>query len=356
MNIGISAQLLRSHPTGVEMYVFNLIRHLVAADATNRYFIYCYDNELTRRLESSDNAVLRKIPLPPSRALRVAFEQFRLPGLLHKDGIDVYHSPAYIIPLLTPSSIPTVVSIFDVFAITRPGFCRLHNRLYYRMVLPHAVRKADRIITLSQLVKDDIISTFQVPAGKIVVNYPGIDQPRPGATGIDGRFILHVGNFDPKKNIPFLIRAFERLKAVAGIPHKLVLAGEQSWQYSEVLQMANASRYANDIIFTGYVPEDRKWALYRDADLFVFPSLFEGFGFPPIEAAASGTRVLVSDIPIFRETIPDAAFFRPNDLDSCVSQMQTLLAGLPRQFIDLSRYSFETHARQCIALYKELAG
>lgn len=356
MNIGISAQLLKEHPTGVEIYVFNLLKHLLQADGDNRYFIYCYDNSLTRELGAFPKAVIRPIGLPRSKLLRVFFEQVQLPGMLLRDKVDVYHSPAYIIPRLLPARMPAVVSVFDIFAISKPEFCRFHNNIYYHIALPHSVRRANRILTLSQVVKDEIISTFRVPSANITVNYPGIGTPRDGNSEVDGRYILHIGNFDPKKNMPFLLKAFETLKLRDRIPHKLILAGELAWQYQSARKMAQASPVASDIVFTGYVSEQRKWGLLRNADLFVFPSLFEGFGFPPLEAAIARTPVLVSDIPIFRETVPGAAFFQPGDLDSCVEQMRNLLVRRSQQSIGLGRFSYQQHANTCIGIYRELSG
>ena len=113
---------------------------------------------------------------------------------------------------------------------------------------------------------------------------------------------------------------------------------------------------AKDIEFTGYVSEEQKWELYRHASLYVFPSLFEGFGFPPIEAASVGTNILVPDIPIFKEIVPRAAFFKPNDMDDCVAQMLNLLTTNCRQHIDLSRFSYVKHAQECLSIYKFLLG
>lgn len=353
MRIGISAQLIKPHPTGVEIYILNLIQGLLEQDKENTYYIYSYDNEITGTFQLHDNAVIRTIRWPKNRICRVMFEQLILPLLLHNDKIDIYHSPAYVIPLLMPK-IKTVVTLPDIFALTQPKQCKLHNRLYYGLVLPYSIKKADRIICLSDNEKNEIVEFTSIAPDKVSTVYPGV-KPLPASGNSPTKpFILHVGNFDPKKNVAFLIRAYEEFRQKTSLPHKLILAGEKAWKYHDIHHQASTSRYAKDIIFLGYVSEETKWELYRHAATFVFPSLHEGFGLPPLEAAAVGTNVLVPDIPIFRETVPSATFYTHDDIHDCVTKMKELLESDTKQQIDTSPFSWDKHASKCLEIYKEL--
>lgn len=353
MRIGISAQLLSDRPSGTEQYIYNLIIHLLAIDKSNTYFIYCYDNDLTRSLPHNENMVIQTINLPRKKICRVFFEQILLPWLLKKDKINIYHSPAYILPLYY-SNIPTVVTVFDTFAITERKFCKVHNAIYFGIMLPHALKRADAIVTLSNVVKSNIMQVCNTSENKIRVIYPGVVPKLGTVTSLKNNYILYVGNYDPKKNLMFLIKAFETLKQRTRLPHKLILAGKKEWEFHKIYQAAQMTTVAEDIEFTGYVSEEQKWELYRHASLYVFPSLFEGFGFPPIEAASVGTNILVPDIPIFKETVPGARFFSPNDIDDCVAQMSNLLTTNCRQHIDLSRFSYIKHAQECLDIYENL--
>jgi len=353
MRIGISAQLMGDRPSGTEQYIYNLIVHLLAIDKSNTYFIYCYDNALARSLPHNENVVIRTISLPRNKISRVFFEQAMLPRLLKKDRISIYHSPAYILPIHYPD-IPTVVTIFDVFALTERRFCKVHNAIYFGLMLPHALRRADAIVTLSNVAKSDIVKVCDVSESKIRVIYPGVVPKDGTVTSSKNNYILYVGNYDPKKNLTFLIKAFETLKQKTGLPHKLILAGAKEWEFQKTYKVAQMTAVAKEIEFIGYVSEEKKWELYRNAAICILPSLFEGFGFPPIEAASVGTNILVPDIPIFKETVPGARFFSPNDIDDCVAQMSRLLTTNCRQHIDLSRFSYIKHAQECLDIYKNL--
>lgn len=354
MRIGISAQLIKPHPTGVEIYILNLITELLNQDKKNTYYIYCYDNEITGAFQLYDNAVVRTIRGPANKACRVIFEQLVLPLWLRNDKIDVYHASAYVTPLLMPK-IKTVVTVPDIFALTHPQYCKWHNSAYYRIVLPKSIKTAHRIIALSDKTKDEIINFASISPDTVTTNYPGVTPLPTSAHSEREPYILYVGNFDPKKNVAFLIKAYETFRQKTGFSHKLILAGEKAWKYHDIHHQSLTSRYVNDIYFLGYIPEEKKWDLYRKASLFVFPSLHEGFGLPPIESAAAGTNVLVPDIPIFRETIPGASFYCLSDIDDCVAQMETLLNSNTRQQIDISRFSWKQHADKCLEIYRELS-
>jgi glycosyltransferase involved in cell wall biosynthesis len=351
VRIGLSAQIVRREPTGVETYVMGLLSALAAEKTGHTLLVYGPDCPALRDLPAG--LCLRLSRMPVCRTLRVLYEQVLLPILVRRDRLDVFHSPAYVLPRGL-AGIPAVLTLPDTFALTRPCFCRLHNRVYYRCVLPGALRRANRIITLSDTQREEIIRTSDVEPQRIVTIPPGLTVCRAEDPGVPGPLVLYVGNFDPKKNIPFLIAAFERLRSETALPHKLVLVGKHAWKHHDVRRVAERSPVRRDILMPGYVSEPIKWGFYRHAALCVYASQFEGFGFPPVEAAAAGTPVLVPDIPVFRETVPGAAFFRPMDVGDCANAMARLLVQPVRQNIDVGRYSWPQHARRCLELYERV--
>jgi glycosyltransferase involved in cell wall biosynthesis len=166
-------------------------------------------------------------------------------------------------------------------------------------------------------------------------------------------FILYLGNLEPKKNLPLLLEAYTIYRTQGGTL-RLVLAGIKNWGYKKISELAKKSPFAHDIEFPGYFSTAEKWLAYRQATLLVFPSLCEGLGFPPLEAASCGTPVLLSDLPVFRETLPQAYFFTSGNIEACAHAMLKITANPHRISYDLSNFDFDSHAKKCLALYREL--
>jgi glycosyltransferase involved in cell wall biosynthesis len=234
-----------------------------------------------------------------------------------KDRIDILHAPGYVIPLL--SSVPAVVTIPDVIALLFPKMCKISNHLHYRALLPAVAKKAKCIITMSHNSKKDIVNTLNVSEDKIDVIYNGVhpsfiqihDVSRLDFIrekyDLPEKIILFVGNLEPKKNIVRLIDAYSLLKREQEIEHALVIIGKKGWLYDEIFKKVNALNMDKYIIFLGYVPREDLPLLYNMAEVFVFPSLYEGFGIPPLEAMACGTPVVTSNISSLPEVVGDAA-------------------------------------------------
>lgn len=357
MRIGIGAQLLHEFPSGVELYIAELIEYLLRNGPEHTFFLYGQREEFFARYQKYTNAVFRAITLTGTKIERVLWEQLRLAGALRRDRVELFHSPAYILPY-RKLPIPTILTLHDLFALTRPELCRWHNRCYYRTFLPQSLKNAGRIITLTNTTREEVVQRFPALTDKTITLYPGIPENHqrisdkaeiiPAAP-----FILYVGNIEPKKNLPLLLKAYALYRAKGGT-HRLIIAGRKNWAYRKIARLAAESAYAKDIHFPGYVSAAEKWRYYRQAALFVFPSLCEGLGFPPLEAASCGTPVLLPDLPVFRETLPQAVFFAPNDAQACAKAMLQLTGSPSRQNYDLTKFDFDIHARQCLALYGEL--
>ena len=208
-----------------------------------------------------------------------------------------------------------ITTIHDMTYLRFPETMDARNRRRLEEGLARSVARSDRLLTVSEFSKREIMELLHIPAEKIRVVYsaPGFSETAapPEALsvkyGIRGPYLLYVGTIEPRKNLVRLIRAYELLRAEGGVSHQLVLAGGSGWQNAEILQAARDSRYSEDIRFTGYLSEAEKNGLYRGADLFVFPSLYEGFGMPPLEAMHWGCPVLVSRAASLPEVVGDAA-------------------------------------------------
>jgi glycosyltransferase involved in cell wall biosynthesis len=247
------------------------------------------------------------------RPLRILWEQLALPPLLKHGHFDLLHAPGYIAPLL--SSVPVVITLYDLIALSHPGLCTRSNRWHYRLLVPLSVRKATRIIVPSQTTRNDLLRFFPAAADKTRVIPLGIGAEfrvlQDEAAGerlrrkhrLPAHFILFVGGLEPKKNLPRLIESYQRLRRHSALPHQLVIAGTPSWDHAAVKRSIRQLGLEDSVILTGFVPPEELPLLYNMADLFVFPSLYEGFGLPPLEAMACGTPVVISD----RGALPEIA-------------------------------------------------
>ena len=322
MRIGIDAHLLGGAESGVELWIRHLLAALSQVDEGNEYVIYTHEGAMPiahREGWSVDFRVhRRRVPL---RAARIAWEQLVLPGLLKADGVDVLHAPGYVMPLR--ALVPTVLTVHDVIALKFPHLASRSNALHYRLLLPRSVRRARVVVASSETTKRDIVDLIRVDPAKVRVVSAGCDPLFEHAAtpaereqvartyGLPERFLLFVGNVEPKKGLAVLLAALAQLEASGRWEHPLVVAGGKSWRRGRALAGLDALDEGRHVRFCGYVAREHLPALYALADLFVFPSLYEGFGFPPLEAMACGTPVVCSDAPALRETVGDAALIVP---------------------------------------------
>lgn len=268
---------------------------------------------------------------------RIGYEHFLMNRRLRSQQVDILHCPAYILPW--HRNVPGIVTVHDTIALDFPAYCPAVSQAWFRFALPRSICHATKIIAVSHTVKKDILRRFPtVPAEKIEVIYHGINEifrkmPSVEKLGevhrkywLPEKFILFVGNIEPKKNIVRLTDAFLRLIKYADIPHSLVIAGRFAWKYRDVLQKAAFQGNNGRILFPGYVAQSDLPAVYSLADMFVFPSLYEGFGIPPLEAMACGVPVIVSNAGALPEiTAGNALLVDPLSVTSIEKSMYQLL-------------------------------
>ena len=367
MRIAIDARKLRDY--GIGTYVRNLLRHLARIDKTTEYVLLCRpaDAEMGRRLGDNFRTV-------PERAGPYTMrEQISVPFDLRREGIDLFHAPHYVLPPLTPCK--AVVTIHDCIHLRFPQY--LPNRLAYgyaRASLWVATHRASRVLTVSEASKRDILRYFNVPESKIDVIYNAIDEEfgaRPDDDEI-GRvreryqlndpFVLYAGNIKPHKNLERLIEAFYTLRR-NGFEHvKLLIIGDEISKYPTLRRAVHRHKLHQHVRFLGFVSDKTLACLYRMAAVFVFPSLYEGFGLPPLEAMASGTPVITSNQSSLPEIMGDAALFvDPYETDAIFEAMRRVLTEpalarslSERGLVRVGEFSWDRSVRRVREIYDEV--
>ncbi|MGQ9661285.1 MAG: glycosyltransferase family 4 protein [Kiritimatiellia bacterium] len=315
MLISINAILLNRIVSGVEGAILHLIQTL-AEIGQEQYRFYLPRNCHLALPQRPGVEIVHPALSIPCRCLRIVWEQVLLPLRLRCRRPAVFHAPAYVAPLLAPR--PLVLTVYDVIALRHPQFCHPANRFHYHVLLPISVRRADGIIVPSERTKKDLLAALGQPKGRIAVIPLGIDQRffvsdgertvrAEGNHCYGSPFILTVSRLEPKKNLSTLLEAFRFLKTEYRIPQKLVVAGAPGWGHAQLSRIVCRYGLQDEVVFEGFVPLERLRTLYQEASLFVFPSLYEGFGLPPLEAAAAGTPVVCSNHGALPEVMNDAA-------------------------------------------------
>ena len=314
--VKIAIDVRKWNDSGIGTYVRNLVRHLARMDEETTYLLLCNPSDAATLRDLASNFV----PVVETSAKYGLREHISIPLTLRRLGADLLHSPHYVRPLLCP--VPSVVTVHDCIHLLFPQY--LPNRMafrYARFVMGSAVRHSSLVYTVSQASRADILRFYPwVDPEKVQVVPNAIDTELlndPGAEEcervreryqIRGRFVLFAGNVKPHKNLERLIRAFARVKLQAGRNDlRLVLIGDDVSRYGSLRRTVEEAGVRPDVRFFGFVPHHTLAALYRMASVFAFPSLYEGFGLPPLEAMACGTPVVASRLSSIPEVVGDGA-------------------------------------------------
>jgi glycosyltransferase involved in cell wall biosynthesis len=371
MHIGIDAHAIGAQQGGNETYIRNLIAALAALDQENRYTLFFARAEAAREWRGRyPNFAVRLLP-PPTPLVRVpvalAFELRRRP-------VDLLHVQ-YTAPPFCPA--PIIATIHDLAFEHLPETFTRRGHVQLRLTVRRTARRAARITTVSEFSRQDLIATYRLAPEKIVVTYNGIEphfRPEPATAdepmrirrqfGIRGDYLLAVGSLQPRKNLVRLLRAYARVRdEQRDFHHQLVIVGRRLWRFREIINEAAREPCARDVILTGYVGDADLAALYRGAAGFVYPSLFEGFGLPPLEAMSCGTPVVTSNTSSLPEVVGNAALLvNPYDEEALAASLsrvagdEALRAELRRAgFERASRFSWRATAERTLALYRESA-
>ncbi|MDD5043686.1 MAG: glycosyltransferase family 1 protein [Patescibacteria group bacterium] len=371
MKIGIDARFFGPVGKGLGRYTERLIENLERLDQENQYVIFLRKENWNSYQPS--NPRFKKV-LADYRWYTMA-EQLLMPRVIRRAQVDLMHFPHFNIPIFYNR--PFVVTIHDLilyrFPTVRattlsPLFYKIKYWVY-KKVIRRAVNKAEKIFAVSEFTKQDILKHFKVPAEKIIVTYCACDgvehgqlkMPEKkflGECGISKPFLLYVGNAYPHKNLELLIQIFKKIKGGFNDNLQLVLVGKKDYFY-ERLEKGNNDP---DVIFFGFAPEAILADLYRHAQLYVFPSMFEGFGLPPLEAMIYGLPVAAAKTSSLPEVLGEAAvYFDPQNLENTAEVITRALkdegfrADLKKKgFEQIKKYSWRETAHKTLIAYNSL--
>jgi glycosyltransferase involved in cell wall biosynthesis len=282
--------------------------------------------ELVELAHRDASAAVRRSRLVRGLSRDLLYFPLRLPREARRLSLDVLHCPVALAP--PRSRIPLVVSVYDTLAWDHPHWLTVPNRLQQRLLLPRALRSSARVLTPSEFSRSRVLELFEIEAERVHVTSGGVDEcftPGPPADerlarlGVARPYLLTVGALQPRKNVEAAVRAFERL-AADGAEHALVIVGGRGWSDEPLLRRVRSSPAAARIVLTGRVGDDDLVELYRGADCFVFPSRYEGFGLPPLEAMACGTPVVSSGRASLEEVVGEAALIVDPDDDEAIER------------------------------------
>lgn len=386
MKIGINA-LFRGEPTGVANYICNLVDSLAELDRENQYVIYM--SRSSDRFIRVDQSNFTKAypPVDVNRpAYRRYWEQVKMPALVDADGLDIFHCPMNVVPFHMKT--PRIVTIIDTQYFAYPEHYSFLRRNYNILFQRLSLLRASGVITISESVRREIHQHFRTPLDKIRAIHFGIDPSflAPidervvdrvrGEYGLTGQpYVLFAGFPHGRKNLPNMLSAFKRVKTRLGLPHVFVLAGDRGFNQDsgnqEIDRTVAELKMQDDVRFLGHVPgictggdpSCRKLPfLMAGADVFMFSTLYEGFGLPLLESMASGTPVLASTLPIMREVVGEAGVFTdPHDVEDMARGLARLfqepayrdeLVRKGRERIRL--FSWRQNAEQSLAYYREV--
>jgi glycosyltransferase involved in cell wall biosynthesis len=373
LHIGIDAHAIGARQGGNETYIRQLILALAELDQENRYSIYLAEREAVEEWRSLfarayPNFSVRRLPRPTP----IVRAPVALAVELRRRPVDLLHVQ-YTAPPFCP--VPVVATIHDLAFEHHPETFTRRGSWQMKLTVRRTARRAARVATVSEFSREDLLRTYRLSPEKVVVTYNGVEprfQPIPedhreaasvrDRWGIAGPYILALGSLQPRKNLPRLIRAYGALRRRhPQINHQLVIAGRDLWLTGEIHRQVAEEPWAREIVRTGYVPDEALPALYRNADLLVYPSFFEGFGLPPIEAMACGVPVVTSHVGSLPEVCGEAAaWIDPFDEDSIERVMLEVLTNPDRQasmrvagLEQARRFDWQQTARRTLALYRE---
>ena len=374
MHVGVDLTPLLPKVTGVDQYLLHVVRGLARIDRKNRYTVFVNREDRGRFPALPANFVLRTASFRP-RPLRLAFQQLALPAAALALRLDVLHAPSFFLPLWRGRG-KQLLSVHDMTSFTHP---QLHNSLRssraYRAGIAASIRRADLVSVPTEFVAEEVrrIVPSVAPERVRVVRYGIGEEFSPDASAdvarvrerlhMPARYVLFVGTIQPRKDLDVVVEAYRRLVAAGDRETDLVLAGQLGWGYTELLTRLDAAELRDRVHLPGYVTPDDLPALYAGAEAFVYPSRIEGFGFPPLEAMATGTPVVASDTSSLTENLSGAAeLVRVADAEAWFGALRRVLAdnGVRAQLRDAGlrraqEFTWERTAAETLACYEELA-
>ena len=377
MRIGIDIRNIGKKRTGDEVVFFNLVKNLAQIDTQNKYYLFTdiLDEQILGEIKIdlgiTDKNNFQIVPLKARN--KFSWNFCVLSRYLKKNPVDVYHTQ-YILPFCVPKNIKLVTTIHDVSYLAYPEHIKFSDLFFLKILIPWSLKHADKIIAVSEFTKNEIIKYYKISPEKIEVVYNAVGDnffQEISAEklneikikyGLPDKFILYLGTLQPRKNLPVLIEAF----ASSGGPktyNKLVLCGNrEAHNFDKRIDAAIEKFNLKDtVIFTGFISEEDKPAFYKLASVFCFPSLYEGFGIPILEAMQRGLPVIASNIAPHQEiALNGALFFDPQDPAELskkiisLAENKNLAAGLVAAGLErIKHFSWKISAEKMLKTYQK---
>lgn len=368
MNIGMNAQLLSGQAgyrsAGIHGYIYNTLRNLTESAPSGWRFKAWVGAQV---MAEFPRIQLKHTRWNTESALkRVLWEQALQPWQL--GGLDLYHAMAFVAPMILP--VASVVTVYDLSFIHYPQVLPPARRLYLQMFTRLTCRRARRVIAISHSTAQDVAASFDIPSEQVDVAAPGYDpavyRPLPPAEvahfrqskGLPPRFWLFIGTLEPRKNLTTLLRAYAHLPTAEQLP--LILGGGKGWDYADIFATIEAHQLADKVHWVGFIPTDELPFWYNSAETFFYPSVFEGFGLPVLEAMACGTPVVVSESSSLPEIVGESGLrVSPYDENAWATALQhafsdtTWRENAAQQGIkEVERYTWQQTAHKTLRSYE----
>lgn len=369
MRIGIDARPLAGPPAGIRTYLGELLRAVAEVDHEHEFILYAHRPVVFEAPNAQFQIRVRRT----LKGLGPFWLQLYGPRLVRADGVDLFWGAHFLLPLRLPHRLPAAVTIYDLVPFLFPQTMQPSNYMITRIFLPPSLARAQRIMVISESVAADVRRVFGISADRITVVTPGVRDgfvPRDPVEarrrmtqrlGLDPQraYLLTVGTVEPRKNLLTLVSALASLPRATRARISLLVAGAPGWKTSVLYDAARVLVQEGTVRFLGFVSHDDLPWLYAGAAMLLFPSLYEGFGIPVIEAMASGAPVVASDIPVTREVAGDAALFvAPTAALDWAKAITALLDDAPRRarmsergLARAATYSFEQSARRLLDVF-----
>ena len=369
MKIGIDGRAAKWYRgTGIGTYTYQLINSINKVDNINDYLVFLPENSA---LDLSDNF---DIELVRATASTNFWDEVRVPNILDDNNIDLYHVPQNGVGLYTNINCHKAITLHDIIPLRMPETVSDRYLYIFNNELPKIINNCDGILTVSEFSKQDIAKEFNFPKNKIFVTHLAAeDIYRPldkcqckkileKEYNIKGDFILYVGGFSPRKNIIGLIEAFSLLPNDIKKNLKLVITGKKGISYDLYKKRAIELHIEDAVIFTDFIPLENLPVFYNASELLVYPSFYEGFGLPPLEAMACGTPVIASNVTSLPEICYDSALLiNPYDINELKNSIELVLKDnhlrskmIKQGLIQSSKYSWNITAKSTIKAYNEI--
>lgn len=377
MRIGIDCRTILNpkggEKAGISHYTYYLVKNLLAIDKKNTYVLFFdYRMKDTSEFEQK-NVEIDYFPFSQyKKFMPFAYSHLLISAELKSKKIDIYHAPANVVPM--NYNRPTVLTIHDMAIYKHPSWFPTGQNFSVKVLVPSSIKRANKIIAVSNSTKRNLTQLMKVPANKTSVVYEaGFKEKLPTKTAINktfrnhrlnDNFVLYLGTLEARKNIVRLIKAWEQI--VENKPKKtadwqLVIAGQKGHKFSEVFKAIKNSKAGDKIRYLGYVSHQDKVVLMKEANAFAFPSLWEGFGLPILEAMHFGTPVLTSNVSSMPEVAGNAAVLvNPSKIDDISKGLEkmitskSLLNRLSKQGkAQAKKFSWSKCARETLAVYKQ---